>query len=74
MQGKNIIDPSPKNIKFWMVLNFSGTAPRKIHENWDSAWVECERLSKANPNMPFFVMEAKVKMVNEPSVKTEFLQ
>lgn len=68
MQGKNIIDPSPKNVKFWMVLNFSGTAPRKVHDTYESAWAECERLAGCNAGMPFFVMEAKAKMVNEPKI------
>ncbi len=50
----SIMDFQPR--KFWMV---SGDGPSRLrHPDRLSAEVEAQRLARANPGTPFFVMEA----------------
>ena len=61
------------NGRFWMVFNdsLSGRAPTFKHPTLESAKQEAERLSRLNPGIRFWVLEAQGFMqITPPSIWT----
>jgi len=60
---------------FWVVWNPSANSPKVKHNNYTSAVLEAERLSKQYPNQEFIVLQAVCgrTYINTPPVKTLYV-
>ena len=67
-----IVEP-PTNLKFWMVWNERGSAPRKRHTTYDSAVTEAKRLAALQPQGKFYVMEAANLIATTTTVTTNLV-
>lgn len=67
-----VVEP-PTNLKFWMVWNERGSAPRKRHTTYDSAVTEAKRLAALQPQGKFYVMEAANLIATTTTVTTNLV-
>lgn len=60
--------------KFWMVYCIGNNAPKKSHSTKQQAQEEAQRLSAANPNQRFVVLEAVECYVSKAVVDMKVLE